>query len=118
MPHTYKSKQEQAEKDRGELLTAAIAAVQSQELTVAQAAKRYGIPYSTVRDHVKGISKRIGAGSPTVLTPTEEQEIVVTCQVSTLFDLHDVLIEIYNNIPHIIDHESIVITIIHRSCRS
>lgn len=87
MPRTYKSKRAQAEKDRGELLTAAIAAVQSQELTVAQAARRYGVPYSTLRDHVKGISKRIGAGSPTVLTSAEEQEIVVTCQVSGLNDV-------------------------------
>ena len=36
------------------------------------------------RDHVKGISQKIGAGSPTVLTKAEEQEIVATCQVSTI----------------------------------
>ena len=82
MPRTYKSKRERAEEDREEVLTAVIAAVQSQECTVAQAARRYGVPYSTLRDHVKGISKHIGAGCPTVLTRAEEQEIMVTCQVS------------------------------------
>ena len=42
------------------------------------------MPYTTLRDHVKGISQKIGAGSPTVLTKAEEQEIVATCQVSTI----------------------------------
>lgn len=41
----------------------------------------YGIPKSTLSDHVRSVSsKRYGGGS-TVLTLDEEREIVITCQV-------------------------------------
>lgn len=82
MPRTYKSKREKAQEDRKENLAAAIKVVQSKELTTAQASRRYDVPYTTLRDHVRGVSKKIGAGCPTVLTRAEEQELVVTCQVS------------------------------------
>ena len=58
---------------RKENLTAAIKLVQSKELTTAQASRRFGVRYTTLQDHVKGISQKIGAGCPTVLTRAEEQ---------------------------------------------
>ena len=42
------------------------------------------MPYTTLRDHAKGICHRVGAGHSTVCTQAEEQEIVVTCQVSNI----------------------------------
>jgi len=86
MPRMYKSKVDRDHEGRKENLTAAIKLVQSnyKELTTAQASRRFGVPYTTLRDHVKGISQKIGAGCPTVLTRAEEQEIVVTCQVSNI----------------------------------
>ena len=68
-----------AQEDRKENLAAAIKVVQSNELTTAQASRRYDVPYTTLRDHVSGVSKKIGAGYPTMLTRAEEQELVVTC---------------------------------------
>jgi len=92
MPRTYKSKVDRDREGRKENLTAAIKLVQSnyKELTTAQASRRFGCPigqrsvYTTLRDHVKGISQKIGAGCPTVLTRAEKQEIVVTCQLSNI----------------------------------
>ena len=43
--------------------------------------KKYGIPVSTLHDHVRGKVKKVGAGKPTVLTYAEEEEIVYCCQV-------------------------------------
>ena len=63
------------------MLTVAIAAIQSKELTVAQATRPYEVPYCTLRDNIKRISKYIGSGRPTVLTRAERQEIVVTFQI-------------------------------------
>ena len=40
---------------------------------------KYGIPKSTLHDHPSGKSKTVGAGSPTVLTHSEEQDIVLSC---------------------------------------
>ena len=45
--------------------------------------KKYNIPVTTLHDHLHGKSKRVGAGAPTVLSPREEQEIVLSCQVLT-----------------------------------
>ena len=44
-------------------------------------AKKFGIPSSTLHDHVKGKSTKVGAGAPTVLSYEEEREIVMTCIV-------------------------------------
>ena len=50
-------------------------------LSLRAAAQTYGIPRSTLSEHLRGVrSKRYGGGS-TVLTHDEEREIVVTCQV-------------------------------------
>ena len=43
--------------------------------------KKYGIPVSTLHDHVRGKVKKVGAGKPTVPTYAEEEEIVYCCQV-------------------------------------
>ena len=87
MLRTYKPKKERAKDARGENLAVAISMVQSKELTIAQASRRYEVPYTTLRDHVTGVSQKIGAGRSTVLTRAEEQEIVVTCQVSNIDDV-------------------------------
>ena len=48
-------------------------------LTARAAAKKYGVPPSTLHDHLHGNVKKAGAGGPTVLTMSEEREIAMTC---------------------------------------
>ena len=59
----------------------AIAACTDTGMKVREAARIYGVPKSTLHDHVSGKHTAIGAGSPTVLAQKYEQEIVLTCQV-------------------------------------
>ncbi|XP_062511201.1 uncharacterized protein LOC134187101 [Corticium candelabrum] len=49
--------------------------------SIRKTAAVYGIPYSTLRDHHKGVSKTQYGGRPTVLTYQEEREIVQCCIV-------------------------------------
>ena len=51
------------------------------KLSLRATAKKYGVPYTTLNDHVSRKYTRIGAGRPTVLTAAEEEEIVYCCQV-------------------------------------
>ena len=77
MPRVYKKKGAK-NKWTDEQLDEAIAKVRGNELSVRAAATTYGIPKSTLSDHVHGVSsKRYGGGS-TVLTLDEEREIVIT----------------------------------------
>ena len=39
------------------------------------------MPKSTLHGQISGMRKRIGSGAPTVLQRSDEQEIVLTCQV-------------------------------------
>ena len=64
-----------------EQLQAAMAAVRSKELRATAAARKYGIPPSTLHDHLVGKSKRRYGGQGHIFTPTEEKEIVRICQV-------------------------------------
>ena len=58
----------------------AIADVQAGEgLSMREAAHKYGVPSSTLHDHLKGKSKKAGAGGPTVLMAAEEREVALTC---------------------------------------
>ena len=74
MPTVYKNK---GEKNlwNDEQLHAAMEAVSSGELKAHAAAKQYGIPSSTLHDHIKGKSTKRYGCAPTVLT-AEEKEIV------------------------------------------
>lgn len=47
--------------------------------SVRGAAEKFGIPKSTLHDHIKGVSKSTGAGGPTVLSRDVEREIVLAC---------------------------------------
>ena len=49
-------------------------------LSVRSLAKKFGVPPTTLQHHVNTESQ-ISAGQPTVLTHTEEREIVYSCQV-------------------------------------
>ena len=51
----------------------------SDGLTACAAVKKYGVPPSTLHDHLHGNVKKAGAGGPTVLTMSEEREIAMTC---------------------------------------
>ena len=62
-------------------LHAAIRRVKTKELSLRQAAVLYGIPRSTLSDHVHGKSTKRYGGPPTALSITEEAEVVVACQV-------------------------------------
>ena len=74
MPTVYKNK---GEKNlwSDEQLHTAMEAVSSGELKAHAAAKQYGIPSSTLYDHIKGQSTKMYGCAPTVLT-AEEKEIV------------------------------------------
>ena len=61
-------------------LVAAMEKVKSKELSLRQAAITFGIPKSTLSDHVTGRSSKRYGGAPTVLSDIEEAEIVITCQ--------------------------------------
>ena len=45
------------------------------------AASKFGIPSSTLHDHLKGKSLKRYGGAPTILTPDEEEEVVTACMV-------------------------------------
>ena len=62
-----------------ESFKSAIAEAQAGESSVRAVAKKYGIPSSTLHDHVHDTSRKIGAGGPTVLQRSEEREIAAAC---------------------------------------
>ena len=78
MVRTYQRKT--STKYSQEELKAAVKAVK-EDMKILAAAKKFGVPRSTVFDHLKEIHPKIGAGAPTILTPGEEKEIVITLQV-------------------------------------
>jgi len=57
----------------------AVAEIQAGEaLSMCAVTNKYGVPHSTLHDHLRGKSKKAGAGAPTVLTTSEEREIALT----------------------------------------
>ena len=48
-------------------------------LSARAVAKKYGLALSTLHDNLHGNVKKVGAGSPTVLTVSEKREIAITC---------------------------------------
>ena len=79
MVRTYQRKT--STKYSQEELKAAVKAVKEDNMKNLAAAKKFRVPRSTVFDHLKEIHPNIGAGAPTILTPGEEKEIVITLQV-------------------------------------
>ena len=63
-------------------------AVKAGELKPHAAAVKFGIPSSTLYDHLIGRSKKRYGGHPTVLTAAEEREIATACQVLQQFGFH------------------------------
>lgn len=80
MPRTYVKKGTKNHWTDAQL-AAAKKAVTSGDMSVRAAGARYGIPKSTLSDHLKGISKKRYGGPSTVLTPAEEKELVTSCLV-------------------------------------
>ena len=72
MPRVYKKKGSK-NKWSDEQLHEAVQKVKSHELSLRAAALTYGIPKSTLSDHVKGVSSKRYGGCSTVLTREEEQ---------------------------------------------
>ena len=64
-----------------EALLAAVTAVKEQGMKRSAAARKFDVPATTLFDHTQGTRSRVGAGAPTILSPAEEKEIVVTLQV-------------------------------------
>ena len=62
-------------------MVAAMKAVQSKELSIRAAGAKFGIPSSTLHDHLRGTSTKRYDGAPTILTANEEKEIVTSCLV-------------------------------------
>lgn len=81
MPRNYKHKKPAEKRWKEEDLKAAVEKVWQKQLTISAAAKQYNIPRTTLADHVHRRRTKVGAGRPTILTPGEEKELVVTCQV-------------------------------------
>ena len=79
MPRNYVRKGTSAQWST-EQLSAALDAVKA-GMKIRAAATRYGIPSSTLHDHVSGKYTRVGRGAPSILTPEEEKEVVTLCQV-------------------------------------
>lgn len=80
MPRVYKKKGVK-NKWTDEQLCEAVEKVKSGEQSLRAAALAYGIPRSTLSDHLWGVSHKRYGGSSTVLTTEEEREIVLTCQI-------------------------------------
>ena len=59
----------------------AVEKVKAKEMTLTRASKLYGIPAGTLHSHVHSTSSPKRVGRPTILTYTEEREIVYACQV-------------------------------------
>ncbi|XP_065891572.1 tigger transposable element-derived protein 2-like [Dysidea avara] len=64
-----------------EEMKTAVDRVKKKEITLREAGKLYGIPKSTLSDHVTGKSSKAYAGAPRGLSDEDEVEIVITCQV-------------------------------------
>ena len=79
MVKTYKRKTttKYSEKD----LVAAVKAVKEDGVKLLVAARKFNVSRSNFFDHVKDLHPKIGAGTPTILMPHEEKEIVVILQV-------------------------------------
>ena len=60
-------------------LKSAIVEAQAGESSVRAVAKKYGIPSSTLHDHVHDTAKQIGAGGPKVLQKSEERNRCCLC---------------------------------------
>ena len=55
----------------------AMKAVEEKKYTIRGAAKKYGVPYSTLKDRVHGrVRHGTKPGVKTVLSPEEEEELV------------------------------------------
>ena len=80
MPRTYIKKGCKNNWSNEQLL-AAMKAVRSKQLNAATASKKFGIPPSTLSDHLSGKSSRRYGGAGTVLTTEEEKEVERACQV-------------------------------------
>ena len=80
MPRTY-IKKGRKNQWTNEQLEAAMKDVKSKQLSASAAARKYGIPPSTLRDHLSGKSTKRYGGPPIILTAKEEKEIERVCQV-------------------------------------
>lgn len=69
----------------GKQLELALEAVKKGEMKPHRAALKFGVPSSTLYDHLKGRSQKRYGGRPTVLSTQEEKEIVVSCEVLQQF---------------------------------
>ena len=68
-------------------------------------ASKFGIPPTTLHDHISGKSSKVGAGGVTVLTRSEEREIALTCM--TLADIgYGLTREVVGAVVHDYLHEN------------
>lgn len=63
-------------------MKAAMKAVEDKKMTIRGAAKRFNVPYSTLKDRVRGrVRHGTKPGVKTVLSPEEEEELVKCIKV-------------------------------------
>ena len=84
MPRTYK-RAGSRNKWTDEQLESAMKAVRKDKMKPHKAATMFGIPSSTLYDHLKGKSRKRFGGHPTVLSHVEEKEIARICEVLQQF---------------------------------
>ena len=61
-----------------EAMESTIEEVKTGASSICGAARKYGISSSTLHDHLSEKHTKVGTGGPTVLTYTEEREIVLS----------------------------------------
>lgn len=73
-------------------MTEAMKAVTEKKMTIRGAAKKFGVPYSTLKDRVHGrVQHGTKPGVKTALSPEEEEELVKYIKVRCRQYLHDVI---------------------------
>ena len=84
MPKKYIRKSTKNNWSDGQL-AAAMHAIKQGQLSIRGASMKFNIPKSTLHDHLSGTSSKRYGGPPTVLTASEEKEIVRSCLVMQEF---------------------------------
>lgn len=81
MPRVYKHKGAKNQWTDEQLEEARRKKVKDKELSFRTVVQTYGIPCNTLSDHISGVNSKRYWGCTTILSPAEENDSVVPCQV-------------------------------------
>ena len=72
----------------------AMRVILDKKMTIRGAAKKFNVPYSTLKDRVHGrVQHGSKPGVKTVLSPEEEEDLVAYCKVCQFLDFIDLKTE-------------------------